>query len=223
MPRRARRRREGRAGQRRLRADRRARPDARGVRARDLPQPVRDHIEQQLSGQSQAALEQRASRRGPGGRAGAQGRSLEAQQADAARARRRAGAGAVPAAAPQPRGEDGQTGPPRIDDPKFVGSIVFDTRFAGGVPKAKFGDFFPKLRGGADLGPPAARPQRGRARRGDRPLPRGGGNEGVPAQGGRGRRRATWSAACRSSSRGWPTSSRARSSSSSGPRCVVWR
>jgi len=37
----------------------------------------------------------------------------------------------------------GQTGPPRLDDPKFVSSVVFDTRFAGGVPKERFAYLFP--------------------------------------------------------------------------------
>lgn len=37
----------------------------------------------------------------------------------------------------------GQTGPPRLDDPKYVSSVVFDTRFAGGVPKERFAYLFP--------------------------------------------------------------------------------
>ena len=53
---------------------------------------------------------------------------------------------------------------------KFVSSIVFDTRFAEGVPKAKFSDFFPSPEAAADRGAPAPRPQRGRAQRGDRAL-----------------------------------------------------
>jgi hydrophobe/amphiphile efflux-3 (HAE3) family protein len=37
----------------------------------------------------------------------------------------------------------GQTGPPRIDDPKFVSQVVFDTRVGGGEPKSRFGYLFP--------------------------------------------------------------------------------
>src|SRR6266511_3179518 len=39
--------------------------------------------------------------------------------------------------------EYGQTGLPRLDDPRYVSSVVFDTRFAGGVPKEKFSLLFP--------------------------------------------------------------------------------
>jgi uncharacterized protein len=101
------------------------------------------NIEQQLSGQSQAALEQA---RVAAAQAAEQARKdglSEAQQADAARV-----AGEQVLAQFQQQilnlaVRTGQTGPPRLDDPKFVSSIVFDTRFAGGVPKAKFSDFFP--------------------------------------------------------------------------------
>jgi uncharacterized protein len=37
----------------------------------------------------------------------------------------------------------GQTGPPSFDDPRYISSVVFDTRFAGGVPKEKFSLLFP--------------------------------------------------------------------------------
>jgi hydrophobe/amphiphile efflux-3 (HAE3) family protein len=37
----------------------------------------------------------------------------------------------------------GQTGMPRLDDPKFVESVVFDSRFTGGVPKTRFAALFP--------------------------------------------------------------------------------
>ncbi len=37
----------------------------------------------------------------------------------------------------------GQTGLPRLDDPKFVESVVFDSRFTGGVPKTRFAALFP--------------------------------------------------------------------------------
>src|SRR5215211_5428392 len=37
----------------------------------------------------------------------------------------------------------GQTGPPSLDDPRYISSVVFDTRFAGGVPKEKFSLLFP--------------------------------------------------------------------------------
>jgi predicted RND superfamily exporter protein len=100
-------------------------------------------LEQQLSGQSQAALEQaRAAAAAAADRAEQQGLS-EADQVAAARA-----AGQEILAQFQQRLLDlavrtGQTGPPRLDDPQFVSSIVFDSRFAGGVPKARFSDFFP--------------------------------------------------------------------------------
>ncbi len=37
----------------------------------------------------------------------------------------------------------GQTGPPRIDDPKFVSQVVFDTRVGGSEPKSRFAYLFP--------------------------------------------------------------------------------
>jgi predicted RND superfamily exporter protein len=37
----------------------------------------------------------------------------------------------------------GQTSLPRIDDPRYVSSVVFDTRQPGGVPKEKFSYLFP--------------------------------------------------------------------------------
>jgi uncharacterized protein len=37
----------------------------------------------------------------------------------------------------------GQTGPPRIDDPKFVSQVVFDTRLGGSEPKSRFAYLFP--------------------------------------------------------------------------------
>jgi uncharacterized protein len=37
----------------------------------------------------------------------------------------------------------GQTGPPRIDDPRFVSQVVFDTRVGGGEPKSRFAYLFP--------------------------------------------------------------------------------
>lgn len=41
----------------------------------------------------------------------------------------------------------GQTGPPRINDPRFVSQVVFDSRFSGGVPKEKFAYLFPSADG----------------------------------------------------------------------------
>jgi uncharacterized protein len=37
----------------------------------------------------------------------------------------------------------GQTSLPNIDNPKFVENVVFDSRYGGGVPKAKFAGLFP--------------------------------------------------------------------------------
>jgi hydrophobe/amphiphile efflux-3 (HAE3) family protein len=37
----------------------------------------------------------------------------------------------------------GQTSLPSLDDPRYVSSVVFDTRFAGGVPKERFAYLFP--------------------------------------------------------------------------------
>ena len=37
----------------------------------------------------------------------------------------------------------GQTSLPKLDDPTYVSSVVFDTRFAGGIPKARFSYLFP--------------------------------------------------------------------------------
>jgi uncharacterized protein len=37
----------------------------------------------------------------------------------------------------------GQTGPPRIDDPRFVSQVVFDTRLGGSEPKSRFAYLFP--------------------------------------------------------------------------------
>jgi hydrophobe/amphiphile efflux-3 (HAE3) family protein len=39
--------------------------------------------------------------------------------------------------------EHGQTGIPRIDDPKFVSQVVFDPRRGGGEPKSRFAYLFP--------------------------------------------------------------------------------
>jgi uncharacterized protein len=100
-------------------------------------------LEQQLSGQSQAALEQaRVAAAAAAEEARKDGLSEE-EQAAAARV-----AGQQVLARFQQQILDlavrtGQTGPPRLDDPQFVSSIVFDTRFEGGVPKARFSDFFP--------------------------------------------------------------------------------
>jgi uncharacterized protein len=100
-------------------------------------------LEQQLQGQSQAALEAaRGAAEDAAQRAREDGLSEEEQVA-AARA-----AGQQVLAQFQQQILDlavrtGQTGPPRLDDPQFVSSIVFDTRFNGGVPKARFSDFFP--------------------------------------------------------------------------------
>jgi predicted RND superfamily exporter protein len=100
-------------------------------------------LEQQLSGQSQAAIEQaRTAAAAAARRAKRQGLSEEEQIA-AARAAGQGVLGQFQQQILELAVQTGQTGPPRIDDPRFVSSIVFDTRFAGGVPKARFSDFFP--------------------------------------------------------------------------------
>jgi uncharacterized protein len=121
-------------------------------------------LEQQLSGQSQAAIEQaRAAAAAAAQRAKRQGLSEEDQIA-AARGAGQEVLGRFQQQILELAVQTGQTGPPRIDDPRFVSSIVFDTRFAGGVPKARFSDFFPNPE--AALIAVRLRPELGEAQRG---------------------------------------------------------
>ena len=104
---------------------------------------IATNLEQQLSGQSQAALEQARVAAADAAEEARKDGLSEEDQAEAARA-----AGQQVLAQFQQQilnlaVNTGQTGPPRLDDPRFVSSIVFDTRFPEGVPKAKFNDFFP--------------------------------------------------------------------------------
>jgi uncharacterized protein len=100
-------------------------------------------LEQQLQGQSQAALEAaRAAAAEAADRARKDGLSEEEQVAAA----RAAGEQVLAQFQQQVLNlaiRTGQSGPPRLDSPQFVSSIVFDTRLGGGVPKARFSDFFP--------------------------------------------------------------------------------
>jgi multidrug efflux pump subunit AcrA (membrane-fusion protein) len=96
-----------------------------------------------LSGQSQAAIQQaRQAAADAAHRARRQGLPRD-QQVAAARA---AGQQVLAQFQQQVLNlavQYGQTGPPSLSDPRYVSSVVFDTRFAGGVPKEKFSLLFP--------------------------------------------------------------------------------
>jgi uncharacterized protein len=96
-----------------------------------------------LSGQSQAALAQ--------ARQAAADAARQAREQGLSKAEQEA---AAQAAGEQILGEFqrqllnlavryGQTRLPSLDDPQYVSSVVFDTRFAGGVPKERFSYLFP--------------------------------------------------------------------------------
>ena len=191
------------ADQRHLRADQ---PSSTRRARCSGPRPSSTRPRSTSSSSSAASRRRRSSRRAsPRPQAAEEARKdglSEAQQADAARV-----AGEQVLAQFQQQilnlaVRTGQTGPPRLDDPKFVSSIVFDTRFAGGVPKAKFSDFFPNPE--AALIAVRLRPDLSEAERDEAiDLYR----EAVATKefrlkAGSGERRATSSAACRSSSRG---------------------
>ena len=192
------------------------------LRPGDLPQPVRDPGAASCSASRRRRRPRRRSRR-------RRSRAAPGEEGGLSAAEQRAAAGAAAqqvlrqllATATELAVQYGQTGLPRLDDPTFVSSVICDNRLPGCMPKPRLLGDRPQLRLGADLGPAAARPERVRAREAislfrdavaDPAFRRG------PAR----RSRATWSAASRSSSRGWRRSSRRRSSSCSRPPWRRW-
>jgi hydrophobe/amphiphile efflux-3 (HAE3) family protein len=96
-----------------------------------------------LSGQSQAALAQAREAAAEAARRAREEGLSEAEQQAAARA---AGEQVLSEFQRQLLNlavRYGQTRLPSLDDPQYVSSVVFDTRFAGGVPKERFAYLFP--------------------------------------------------------------------------------
>ena len=126
-----------------VRGDRRLEARPGGARRRDVPEPVRD---QRLEAAAVADPGRGAESRAPPGWRPRPARAARVSARPTSERRRRAAGQEVLAAFEQQVRtlaiKYGQTGPPRLDDPTFVSSVVFDSARAG-QPKPRFSLFWP--------------------------------------------------------------------------------